>query len=129
MSPEVFVAHVHTALEEMPPEFTRKLDNVDVLVEELADPETLMSMGIPSPYQLLGLYVGVPITQQSVFAVIPVPDRIYLYRLPILCQRLPLRRHEFQFDRSAGPEVRCLQWRSAMRPVLRCQGRGFYRGE
>jgi len=75
---------VSRALEELPAEFREKLENVEVLVEDFADGETLESLGIDSPYGLLGLYVGTPITQQSVFWVRPLPDRIYLYRIPIV---------------------------------------------
>ena len=84
MSPEEFADHVNDALEDLPEPFKRKLQNVEVLVEDFADPDTLQSLGIRSRNELLGLYVGVPITRQSVFTVSPLPDRIYLYRLPIL---------------------------------------------
>ncbi|MBI5572187.1 MAG: metallopeptidase family protein [Desulfomonile tiedjei] len=60
------------------------MENVEVLVEDFADDETLDSLGIESAWDLLGLYVGVPITQQSVFSFSLLPERIYLYRRPIL---------------------------------------------
>lgn len=60
------------------------MENVEILVEEFADVETLRSVGLESPWELLGLYVGVPLTQQSVFYVNPFPERIYLFRRPIL---------------------------------------------
>lgn len=60
------------------------MENVEVLVEEFADAETLRSVGLESPWELLGLYVGVPLDQRSVFSPGYLPDRIYLYRRPIL---------------------------------------------
>ncbi len=84
MNLEDFSACVAQAIEELPEEFKRKLENVEVIVEDFAHPDTLAAMRIRSPYGLLGLYSGVPITQQSVFYVTPLPDRIYLYRIPIL---------------------------------------------
>ena len=84
MTPQVFRNHVAKALEEIPPEFREKMENVEVLVEDFADPDTLSSVGLESPWELLGLYVGVPITQRSVFSPGYLPDRIYLYRRPIL---------------------------------------------
>jgi predicted Zn-dependent protease with MMP-like domain len=81
---EDFSACVAQAIEELPDEFRRKLENVEVIVEDFAHPDTLAAMRIRSPYGLLGLYRGIPITQQSVFYVNPLPDRIYLYRIPIL---------------------------------------------
>lgn len=84
MTPRAFSRYVSRALKELPSEFREKMENVEVLVEDFADEETLLSLGIESPYGLLGLYVGTPITHQSVFWVNPLPDRIYLYRIPIL---------------------------------------------
>ncbi len=84
MTPQAFNKHVAKALEEIPEEFQEKMENVEVLVEDFADPETLQSVGLESPWELLGLYVGVPIGQRSVFSPGYLPDRIYLYRRPIV---------------------------------------------
>lgn len=81
---DFFKECVAQALDNLPKEFHDKMDNVGVIVEEFADAETLQSLGIESPWYLLGLYVGVPLNQRSVFATSGMPDRIYLYRRPIL---------------------------------------------
>jgi predicted Zn-dependent protease with MMP-like domain len=75
---------VARALESVPPEFLEKMVNVEVIVEEFPDEETLNAVGLTSKWDLLGLYVGVPISQQSFFMTNPYPERIYLYRRPIL---------------------------------------------
>jgi predicted Zn-dependent protease with MMP-like domain len=72
------------AIDELPEEFRAKMENVDIIVEDFADAETLSSMGIVDRHELLGLYVGVPLTAQSSFWVSPLPHRIFLYRKPIL---------------------------------------------
>lgn len=84
MTPELFRKHVARAIDEIPTEFREKMENVEVLVEDFPDPETIHSLGLDSQWDLLGLYVGVPLTQQSVFSVNVMPERIYLYRRPIL---------------------------------------------
>lgn len=84
MTPALFRNHVAKALDELPGEFRRKMENVEVIVEDFADHETLDSLGIESPWDLLGLYVGVPLPEQSVFSVTLLPERIYIYRRPIL---------------------------------------------
>jgi predicted Zn-dependent protease with MMP-like domain len=84
VTPQVFSKHVAKALEEIPEEFRERMENVEVLVEDFANLETLRSVGLESRWELLGLYVGVPITQRSVFSPGYLPDRIYLYRRPIL---------------------------------------------
>lgn len=63
---------VGLALDEVPDEFTPALDNLVVIVED--DP--------PDGLDLLGLYEGVPITEQSVLDPTGMPDMISIYRIP-----------------------------------------------
>lgn len=57
-----------------------------ILVEDTPDDETLREMGIESPWELTGLYQGIPLTQKSAGDVPREPDRIFLYREPILLE-------------------------------------------
>ncbi len=84
VNPELFRKNVANALEELPDEFRSKMDNVEIIVEEFPDRETIEAVGARSRWDLLGLYVGVPITDRSVFSPSILPERIYLYRRPIL---------------------------------------------
>ena len=84
MTPELFRKHVARAIDEIPEEFQDKMENVEILVEDFPDPETMESLDLDSEWDLLGLYVGVPLTERSVFSASVMPERIYLYRRPIL---------------------------------------------
>ena len=57
-----------------------------ILVEDTPDDETLREMGIESPWELTGLYQGIPLTEKSVGHVPSEPDRILLFREPILLE-------------------------------------------
>lgn len=57
-----------------------------ILVEDAPDDETLREMGLDSPWELTGLYQGVPLTAKSAGDVPREPDRIFLYREPILLE-------------------------------------------
>ena len=57
-----------------------------IVVEETPDDETLAEMGIDDPWDLTGLYRGVPLTQKSVLDVPLSPDTILLFREPILLE-------------------------------------------
>lgn len=72
------------ALAALPPEFTTHLADVPVLVEEFADDETLNALEIDDPFDLTGVYEGIPITERSVDHSGTLPDRIRLFRRPIL---------------------------------------------
>jgi predicted Zn-dependent protease with MMP-like domain len=55
-----------------------------LLVEEFADDETLEAMEIDDPFDLTGIYEGLPLTERSVEQSGTLPDRIRLVRRPIL---------------------------------------------
>lgn len=73
----------HT-LEALPEPFARSLGDVVLLVEDFADESTLRAMGIDDPFDLSGLYEGVPLTERSVEQSGTLPERIRLFRRPIL---------------------------------------------
>lgn len=57
---------------------------VIVRIEEEADEKTLRAMGLDHPYDLTGMYDGVPLTEKSVSDPAPQPDIVWLYRRAIL---------------------------------------------
>ena len=67
---------VAQALDEVPPELAALMDNVAVFVEDRPPREDS---------RLLGLYEGVPLTSRdSSYGLGTLPDRITIYRLPML---------------------------------------------
>ena len=72
------------ALDALPEPFASHLRDVVLLVEEFASDEILQSMGIEDPFDLTGLYEGLPLNQKSVEISGTLPDRILLFRRPIL---------------------------------------------
>ncbi|HEX8300681.1 metallopeptidase family protein [Sphingomonas sp.] len=72
------------ALARIPEPFAGHLADVVLIVEEFADDETLDAMGIEDPFDLTGLYHGRPIGEKSAFESGALPDRIHLYRRPLL---------------------------------------------
>ncbi|MGH7102033.1 MAG: metallopeptidase family protein [Acetobacteraceae bacterium] len=68
----------------VPARFTRRLCDVGIMVEERADAATLSRMRIRSPWHLLGLYHGRSLLGRSFLDPTRMPDRIFLYRQPIL---------------------------------------------
>jgi predicted Zn-dependent protease with MMP-like domain len=81
---ERFEELVEEALENFPEEWAARLDNVDVVVEPEPARQTLRDMGIPYSKTLLGLYQGIPQTQRNTSYGAVMPDRIVVYRGPIL---------------------------------------------
>jgi len=71
-------------LKALPAPFSDSLDDVVLLVEEFADDATLDHFGIEDPFELSGIYEGLPLTQRSVEQSGTLPERIRLFRRSIL---------------------------------------------
>lgn len=74
---ERFEELVAEALDGIPPEFTNAMRNVAVFVED-----------VPDQPNLLGLYVGIPLTERTTSYAGVLPDRIMIYRSTI-CAMCP----------------------------------------
>lgn len=78
------------AFERIPRAFAEHLGDVVIQVQDFAEEELLADMGIESPFELTGVYEGLPLTERSIEHSGTMPDRIRLFRLPILlewCER------------------------------------------
>src|SRR4030042_3737884 len=71
------------ALKRLPKFFKKKMKNVDVVVEDRASRDLLSEMGIRSPFELLGLYQGVPLDRRGFYYGNVLPDKITLFQIPI----------------------------------------------
>jgi len=72
------------ALEALPSPFRESLGEVVLLVEDFADDRTLDSLRIEDPFELTGVYDGIPLTERSVDQSGTLPERVRLFRRPIL---------------------------------------------
>ncbi len=68
-----FEALVADALDTLPDELLAVANNVVVVVEDEHPTE-----------DLFGLYEGVPLTERGMYGVFDLPDRVTIYRLPLL---------------------------------------------
>ena len=72
------------AMRQLPQKFRDYLPDVIIRVEEFADCETLHSVGLTNPWNLIGLYHGRPLSEQSIWATGDMPSIISLFRRPLL---------------------------------------------
>ncbi len=81
---ERFEELVVEAIEGLPQPFLDALENVAVVVEDWPDREALASVGVHRREDLLGLYQGIPQTGRTTGYTLVPPDKISIYRYPIL---------------------------------------------
>jgi acetylglutamate kinase len=80
------VSLAERALASIPETFTKHARKLAIVVEDIADEETLDAMGVESGYDLTGLYRGTPLSLGGESAPGAEPDMILLYREPILLE-------------------------------------------
>ena len=73
-------------LDRLPSPFAESLKDIVLLVEPVADAETIRDVGLSHPMQLSGLYQGVSLNRRSVSHSGVLPERITLFSRPILAE-------------------------------------------
>jgi len=77
-------AMAEAARDAIPEPFAGPARQVAIRVEDLADDAVLAEMQIDDPFELTGLYEGIPMTRKSVLDTPSRPDQIWLFRAAIL---------------------------------------------
>lgn len=72
------------AIETLPEAYRAAARGVALRIEDFASKAMLIEVGMSDPFELTGLYDGIPLTQKSVADQPGQPDAIWLFRRPIL---------------------------------------------
>ena len=83
-SAEEMEALARAAMARLPEVFRAHLAEVVLRVDEFADDELLADLGIEDPFDLTGVYEGLSLAEKSIQHSGQMPDRIRLFRQPIL---------------------------------------------
>ncbi|MEW6283966.1 MAG: metallopeptidase family protein [Candidatus Eremiobacterota bacterium] len=81
VSRAAFYRLVERAVGSLPERFRAYLDNVVIAVRQEPDPEMLEELGVE---ELLGVYLGTPLTERRLDDPFLLPDQILLFRGPLL---------------------------------------------
>ncbi|RIL11634.1 hypothetical protein DCC79_04215 [bacterium] len=84
MTYDAFADLAFAALDDLPDPVLAWLDNVEVVVEDWPSRAQLRSAGVPRGETLFGLYEGVPLTERTSDYGMVLPDKVTLFRGPIL---------------------------------------------
>jgi predicted Zn-dependent protease with MMP-like domain len=88
LSQKEFEDAVVAALKTLPKILKEKMENMDVVVEDRASRSLVEEMELQSPFDLLGLYQGIPYDRRGFYYGNVLPDKITLFKEPIeaLCR-------------------------------------------
>ncbi|PQO24574.1 neutral zinc metallopeptidase [Rhodobacteraceae bacterium WD3A24] len=79
-----FEALAQRAIAALPARFRAAAQGIAVRVEDFAPDAMLADLDLDDPFELTGLYDGIPLTERSVMDQPTGPDTIWLFRRPIL---------------------------------------------
>lgn len=71
-------------LDALPERFTRHMDNVAIVYEDEPSPEQRTKLALRGNETLFGLYEGIPLIQRGAGYNMVLPDKITLFKLPLL---------------------------------------------
>ena len=79
---EKFEELVANALKAIPKFFRKKMENVEIVIEDYAPPYVQQRLKI-HPYALFGLYQGIPLRKRGSWYGNVLPDKITIFKRPI----------------------------------------------
>ena len=82
MDREKFEELVRQGIEAIPQRFLKKLDNVDIVIEDEPTEEQMKKLKLGKGTKLFGLYQGVPQTRRGHYSWV-LPDKITIFKKPI----------------------------------------------
>lgn len=84
LNEDEFEKMVNAGIGAIPKHFLQKLDNVAVVIEDQPTPEQKEKLHLRSGWTLFGLYEGVPQTRRGVNYGSVLPDKITIFKKPII---------------------------------------------
>lgn len=79
-----FEAFVNDGFSAIPPLYMEKLDNVAIVIEDEPTAEQRKKLKLRCDETLFGLYEGIPLTKRGTGYSLVVPDKITIFKLPIV---------------------------------------------
>lgn len=74
----------HEAISTLPAPFREPATHILLRIEDFPADEMVEELGLNDPFELTGLYEGIPMTEKSTADQVSRPDVIWLFRRPIL---------------------------------------------
>ena len=80
MTQSEFEKLVEQGIELIPQEIRKKMENVEIVIEDVPNPGQLRRAGVPVGRSLFGLYQGVPKSKRGAYYANVLPDKITLFQ-------------------------------------------------
>jgi predicted Zn-dependent protease with MMP-like domain len=84
ISDQQFDEIISNAMDELPKEYIERLNNVVVTYEDDPTPDQMQKLKLRCDQTLFGLYEGIPMTKRGAGYNLVLPDKITIFKNPIL---------------------------------------------
>lgn len=84
ISDEDFDKIISQAMDELPEEYIKKLNNVAVTYADVPTAEQRHQQSLRSDQTLFGLYEGIPLTKRGASYNLVLPDKITIFKKPLV---------------------------------------------
>ena len=100
-----FDAILSKALDELPDQYTDNLKNVAIVMEDDPSEEQRVKLRLRCHETLYGLYEGIPLTQRGAGYNLVLPDKITIFKNPILASSHDIEHFEKQVKHTLWHEI------------------------
>lgn len=84
LNDEQFENMVQKGIDNIPPKYGKRLNNVAFVTADEPSPEQRVKLDLRANQSLYGLYEGIPLTRRGGSYNLVLPDKITIFRLPII---------------------------------------------
>lgn len=84
ISDEQFSTLIAEVMDELPQEHIKRLKNVAIIIADEPTAEERETLQLRDDQNLYGLYQGIPLSQRQGYTGTMLPDKITLYKIPLM---------------------------------------------
>lgn len=105
ISDSQFETLINEAMDELPDEYIERLDNVAVTYADEPTPDQRQKLHLRNDETLYGLYEGIPLTKRGAGYNLVLPDKITIFKEPIIRSVATLRELKEQIKHTLWHEI------------------------
>lgn len=105
ISDSQFETLVSQAIDSLPESYTDNMKNVAIVVEHDPSPEQRQKLHLVDGVTLYGLYEGIPLTQRNGNYSLVLPDKITIFKNPIVASSVDMAALTEQIKRTVWHEI------------------------
>ncbi|MEO8862748.1 MAG: metallopeptidase family protein [Candidatus Saccharimonadales bacterium] len=105
VSDEQFEQLINESMDELPQQYIERLNNVAVTYDGEPSPEQRQKLELRQDQTLFGLYEGVPLTKRGAGYSLVIPDKITIFKIPMLRAVNSMAQLKFQVKHTLWHEI------------------------